>query len=199
MPSDTEISTMEIFLEVLKPVVEITEAIGSEKSVTISTIRPLLYKLLSKELVEDPSDKPLTKTLKCVMLTDLKDRYDSKEDLLNKACLLDPRCKALSFLPQTVKNNIINMVEEEALEIAMTPEPSPEADVEVQPPLVDPPVKKKKGLMSLLEDVIQSAPSDSTASDSTQKKEDIKNEISNYLCLGVKSSESPLQWWLDHG
>ena len=96
---------MEIFLEVLKPVVEITEAIGSEISVTISTIRPLLYKLLSKELVEDPSDKPLTKTLKCVMLTDLKDRYDSKEDLLNKACLLDPRCKALSFLPQTVKNN----------------------------------------------------------------------------------------------
>ena len=97
MPSDTEISTMEIFTEVLKPVVEITEAIGSAKSVTISTIRPLLYKLLSKELIDDPSGKPLTKTLKRVMLTDLKDRYDSKEDLLNKACLLDPRCKALSF------------------------------------------------------------------------------------------------------
>ena len=28
--------------------------------------------------------------------------------------------------------------------------------------------------MSLLEDVIQSVPSDSTASDSTQKKEDVK-------------------------
>ena len=91
------------------------------------------------------------------------------------------------------------MVEEEALEIAMTPQPSPEADVEVQPPLVDPPAKKKKGLMSLLEDVIQSASSDSTASDSTQKEEDIKKEISNYLCLGVKSSENLLQWWLDHG
>jgi len=98
-----------------------------------------------------------------------------------------------------VRNNIINIVEEEALEKAMIPEPSPEADVEVQPPLVDPPVKRKKGLVSWLEDVIQSAPSDSTASDSTQKKEDIKNEISNYICLGVKSSENPLQRWLDHG
>ena len=93
--------------------------------------------------------------------------------LLNKACLLDPRCKALSFSPQAVRNNINNMIEEEVLEIAMIPQPSPEADVEVQPPLVYPPAKKKKGLISLLEDVIQSSPSDSTASDSTQKKEDV--------------------------
>ena len=71
MPSDTAICTMEIFIEVLKPVVEITEAIGNEKSFIISTIRPLLYKLLSKEFIDDPSDKPLTKTLECVMLTDL--------------------------------------------------------------------------------------------------------------------------------
>ena len=50
------------------------------------------------------------------------------------------------------------MVEEEASEIAMAPQPSPEVDVKVQPPLFDPPAKKKKGLMSLLEDVIQSSP-----------------------------------------
>ena len=54
MPSDTEISAMKILIEVLKPVVEITEAIGREKSVTISPIRPLLYKLLSKELIDNP-------------------------------------------------------------------------------------------------------------------------------------------------
>ena len=92
MPTDTEISTMEILIEALKPVVEITEAIGSEKSVTILAIRPLLYKLLSQKLLENPSDKPLAKILKRAMLANLKDRYDSKEELLNKACLLDPRC-----------------------------------------------------------------------------------------------------------
>jgi len=50
------------------------------------------------------------------MLTDLKDRYDSKECLLNKACfLLDPRCKALSFLLLAVSINTVNMIEKEAL------------------------------------------------------------------------------------
>jgi len=47
IPTDTEVSTMEIFLGVFKPTVDITEAIGGEKLVTISTIKPLLHKLLS--------------------------------------------------------------------------------------------------------------------------------------------------------
>ena len=41
------------------------------------------------------------------------------------------------------------MIEKEALERVMTPQPSTDTDEEVQPPLVDPPAKKKKGLMSL--------------------------------------------------
>ena len=120
MPNDTEFSTMEIFLEVLKPIVEITEAIDGEKLVTISTIKPLLHKLLSKHLIEQPSDKTtLTKTLKNVILTDLNSRYNDTEvkNLLNKACLLDPRFKALSFLSQTEKTEIISMVEEETLKM----------------------------------------------------------------------------------
>jgi len=47
IPTDTEVSTMEIFLGVLKPIVDITEAIGGEKLVAIFTIKPLLHKLLS--------------------------------------------------------------------------------------------------------------------------------------------------------
>ena len=78
MPSDTEISTMEIFLEVLKPIVEITEAIGGEKLVTISTIKLLLHKLLSNHLIEKPTDKTLITTLKNIVLTDLSS-YRSKE------------------------------------------------------------------------------------------------------------------------
>jgi len=40
-----------MFIEVLKPVIEMRVAIGSEKSVTISKIRPLLYKLLSQKVL----------------------------------------------------------------------------------------------------------------------------------------------------
>ena len=76
------------------------------------------------------------------------------KSLLNKACLLDPCFKALSFLSQTEKTEIISMIEEETLKMAMTSN-------QVQPHVVDPPTKKlkqeKKGLMSLLEDVIKSS------------------------------------------
>ena len=140
IPSDREISTMEIFLEVFKPIVEITEAIGGEKLVIISTIKPLLHKLLSKHLTEKPSDDNFTKTLKSIIFTDLNGRYDTTEvkKLLNKACLLDPHFKALSFLPKTEKNDIISNVEEETLEMIMA---SPS---ETWPALVDPPTKKSK-------------------------------------------------------
>ena len=76
MPSNTEISTMETFLEVLQPIVEITETLGGEKLVTIPAVRPLLYKLLSIHLVETSSDSSLAKTMKKIVMSDLKDRYD---------------------------------------------------------------------------------------------------------------------------
>ena len=196
MPSDTEISAMEIFLEVLKPIIEITEAMGGEKLVTISTIKPLLHKLLSKHLIEKPTDKTLITTLKNILLTDLSSHYNTTEvkNILNKACLLDPRFKAQSFLPETERNDIISMVEEEKQQMVITSN-------EVQPPL-DPPTKKakqeKKGLMSILEDVIKSSASNTfPPSDSARKMAEIKKDMNNYLCLELECSENPLHWWHD--
>ena len=64
MPTDTEVSTMGAFVEVLKPIVDITEAIGGENLVTISTIKPLLHKLLLMHLIEKNTDTLLAKTVK---------------------------------------------------------------------------------------------------------------------------------------
>ena len=50
MPADTEISTMEAFVDVMKPIVEITEKIEGEKQVTLFAVRPLIYKLLTNYL-----------------------------------------------------------------------------------------------------------------------------------------------------
>ena len=47
MPSDTEFAAMDTYIQVMKPLVTITEAIGAQKWVTISTVRPLLHKLLN--------------------------------------------------------------------------------------------------------------------------------------------------------
>ena len=74
MPSDAEYSSMETFLQVLQPVVEITETLGGEE---LSAIRPLLHKLLSIHLIEKPSDSSLAKEIKKILMIDLKDRYDN--------------------------------------------------------------------------------------------------------------------------
>ena len=41
MPTDTEISTMEAFVDVMKPIVKIAEKIGGEKQLTISAVKLL--------------------------------------------------------------------------------------------------------------------------------------------------------------
>ena len=42
-----ELKTLEHFIKVMKPFVKITEALGAEKWVTISSLTPLLYKILN--------------------------------------------------------------------------------------------------------------------------------------------------------
>ena len=42
IPPDAEISTMNKFVEIMKPFVDMTEEIRGEKWVTISSVRPLI-------------------------------------------------------------------------------------------------------------------------------------------------------------
>ena len=59
----------------MKPLVDITEAIMSEKWITISTVQPILTKLMKLYLAFDGNDSVIVKTTKSVMLDDLKERY----------------------------------------------------------------------------------------------------------------------------
>ena len=200
-PSDGEITVMKTLMEVLQPIVQITEAIGGEKLATVSTVRPLLHKLLSLHLIESSSDSPLAKTIKKTLMADLKDRYNGVMNLINTACLLDPRFKTLAFLADNDKKKILKTVEKEALkiEIAHTSSSSTEAsDCDA------PPTKKlRKGLMSLLDDVINCKSKDGESGDSAQfsdaerRKTEVEKEMYNYLCLDT-GFVNPLIWWRDN-
>jgi len=50
MPTDTEISTLHDFVQFMKPFVQMTEAIGGEKWVTILSVRLLIHKITKKIL-----------------------------------------------------------------------------------------------------------------------------------------------------
>ena len=56
MPTDTVFTTLELFVKVMKPLVDITEAIGAEGWVTISVVRLLLHKLLEVYFKPEESD-----------------------------------------------------------------------------------------------------------------------------------------------
>ena len=156
MPSDSEITALETFMEVLQPIVQITEAIGGESLVTISAVRPLLHEFLSLQLTDSSSDSPLVKAIKKTLMADLKDHYSEMEvmSLINKACSLDPRFKSLAFLAESDKKGIINIVEKEAQELTDTISNANDHDQL-------PPTKKPKGLMSLLDDVVNCKSTDS--------------------------------------
>ncbi len=75
MPTDSEFKTLEEFISTMKPLVDITEAIGAEKWVTVSTLQPILSKLLKTHFVPIVTYSLLVKTMKRTMLEDLKYWY----------------------------------------------------------------------------------------------------------------------------
>ena len=77
MPSDAEFNTLELFVKVMKPVVDITEAIGTESWVTILVVHQLLHKLLEDHFKPEESDSitRLEKTMKTSMHTNLSHHH----------------------------------------------------------------------------------------------------------------------------
>ena len=99
MPTDAEFKTLECFVEVMKPFVDITEALGAEKWVIISSLAPLLYKILNICLKISSTDNRVVVAMKEAMYNDLSNRYHGTQHIiLNKSALLDPRFKSLPFL-----------------------------------------------------------------------------------------------------
>ena len=86
MPTDAEFKTLEYFVEVMKPFVDITEALGAEEWVTISTLTPLLYKILNIYLKVSSTDNTIVVAMKKAMYHDLSSRYHGTQHIiLNKA------------------------------------------------------------------------------------------------------------------
>ena len=205
MPSDTEFKTLELFVKVMEPLVEITESIGAQKWVTISAVRPVLYKLLEVYFRPKEGERitQLEKTMKTVMRANLADRYKgSVLKLLNKAAFLDPRFKALSFLPDDDRLDVIASIEAETVMVAQniaskdtesavsSSAESAEATEELDLPLSKrcKVSKAEKRLLSFVDDIVKSKHR------GTSPAEKAKAEIHKYVDEEPEA-ESPLVWW----
>jgi len=101
---------MESFVQGMEPLVQIDEVMETQRWVTITARGPLLHKLTTKHLNANKSDSRLVKAMKCAMLSKLQDHYmdldSSKNKFQQKVTSLDPRFKALSYLPEQAKEEI---------------------------------------------------------------------------------------------
>ena len=99
---------MEIVINVLKPLSFLTDALSSEKQVTVSAVLPVMKHVKSK-LSPVSSDCRLAKEMKQVMWSDLETRYTGHKvsDILNNSSFLDPRFKDqhLQNKEETVNNH----------------------------------------------------------------------------------------------
>ena len=187
MPSDSEFATLEAFLSVMKLLVEITEAIGGEKWITISTTRPILHKSLQSSLLSSPDDTAQIKTFKKVLLTDLQERYTGEILLfLTKATFLDPHFKGLKFLSREDRDEVISCLKED---VALVDDDVNPTESESEQPLPQR-YKGERKLMHILEGI-----GDTNDEEDLPPKEDRLNiEISRYK--GEQPTfESPIEWW----
>ena len=196
MPSDSEFDIMEKYVIVMKPLVEITEAIGAEHWITISTLRPLLHKLLHVHLVAKSADSKMESALKNTMRLDLQNRYvDDALLFLTKAAFLDPRFRMLGFLDSSEREDVISQVKEEATTLAESMVTQDESD---DVPQTSSGIQRTKGehkLMKLLGDVVQGSTEDQHLTITPFQKANL--EISRYN--GEATTElNPLCWWKEN-
>jgi len=83
----------------MKPLAQI-----DEKWVTISTVRPLLHRLLDDHLLCSDQDSRLVKAMKTAMIDNLHDRYtEAALKFLNVLTFLDPRFRLPSYVSKEEK------------------------------------------------------------------------------------------------
>ena len=193
MPSDSEFATLESYRDIMKPLVDITEAIGAEKWVTVSTIRPILHKLLNVHLKLSPGrDSQVVRAMKEAISSDLSKRYtDSTLEILAKATFLDPRFKTLQFLKPEERREIELNIELDMVEILSA------ANVSNDNIPSEPPAKRFCGehkLLELLNDVVNPTQESHETVSAPQKA---KAELSRYV--GEESTgKNPLLWWSEN-
>ena len=142
IPSETDISVLETFYMVLKPLSTLTDALSGKKQFLSHSSSPETC----SRLAHYRADRALATQMKTAISTDLQWRNNSPElgHLIDKASFLDPR-----FRDQYLENKdgTIDCVKAECLPlVSVTSAPvAPETDPDNIPPM-----KKHKGLAAVL-------------------------------------------------
>ena len=193
MPEGEEWSVIEVLVDILKPFQQATEAMGAVSYPTLSTVKPLLYKLVNRTLEVKENDTVVVKEVKRNIKRDLQERYStpSVARILNITTFLDPRYKELPFLDQLTRRRIIDEVQDELLVMEETEKDNPPEVEEVIEG--EPPTKKKKGPV---EKIIGELFESHTQQHLPLHSDKVQKELDMYKAESPPDLDSdPLAWW----
>ena len=208
VPTSQTLGVLTSINKAVKPLQEFTDALSGESYVTVSFVKPTLSLFRNSLLKPEEDDTDLTKTIKQKIMRYLTDQYSDpvKDELLDMACLMDPRFRTTYIDPDKVEHIKARVVRELlSLSDRTTPEPLPRPAVQIRqepqeegepegqaaaarPP--PPPKKKRRSLASFFEEKLNAG------LPSMSEEDRIKTELTTYLLAPViKPSDDPLVWW----
>ncbi|KAK0140110.1 Zinc finger BED domain-containing protein 1 [Merluccius polli] len=185
---DTEI--LEAIHKSLHPLTEFTDALSSEKYVSVSFVKPVLHLFSSSILKVNDDVSELTNTIRKKILTYLEEKYKDPEtqELLDMASALDPRFKLRYASEDRVEPIQARLVSEMAAS-EQGPSDGGTADRAEDTPSTS---KKKKTLGSFFKVTERASPAH-------PPHQAVASELQSYLqCADLDSEENPLDWWREH-
>ncbi|KAJ8355180.1 hypothetical protein AAFF_G00088070 [Aldrovandia affinis] len=191
----------EDILNVLKPMVTLTELLSEEDNASLSVTIPMLANLKRRHLAIAEDDSPTTKSLKAKLVEEIDHRWQINDRLFEsslyvQAAVVDPRFKLLPFLDDGKRDKAYICVSQLAdrLNAAQRPEQGQAAgernttssDEEGEPVPKKGKTDKQRDIEMLL------------CGEDEEKEDqgaDSKDEMNDYLQDHTKVDSGPLAWW----
>ncbi|XP_017320472.1 E3 SUMO-protein ligase ZBED1-like [Ictalurus punctatus] len=196
VPTWQDVDVLESIDAALSPLLEFTDALSGESYVSVSFLKPVMHLFNTSILKEAEDDTDLTRTIKTTVMGYLNEKYDDQatDDLLDMACLVDPRFK-LQYTQEEKREYIKEIAVLEMLKgeraVVVREEESREEAMGDASAAVTPAKKTKQSLASFF-----SNRSTSTNTEGLSVQQAVERELSNYLLSPDADNDSnPLDWW----
>lgn len=182
--------TAEDTVNVLKPMITLTELLSQDVNASLSATVPMLMDIKKRHLVVHGDDSKVIKVLKTTLIDEIDRRWELKEPGLEtsiyiKAAVLDPRFKKLSFFTDEQRSEAYSAVAnltESLLDRPVREESTDSEMVEEHQP------KEKDLVLAMLLSV--------SSDEEEGQLEEEGSKMKAYIQDCTKSSTGLREWWL---
>ncbi|XP_072563330.1 E3 SUMO-protein ligase ZBED1-like [Paramormyrops kingsleyae] len=194
IPTWQDVDVLESIDAALSPLLEFTDALSGESYVSVSFLKPVMHLFNTSILKESKDDTELTRTIKTTVMGYLNKKYDdpTMDDLLDMACLVDPRFKLQYTMEEKreyIKERaVLEMLKGERADVVREEESTKEAMGDACAPAK----RTKRSLASFF----ANRPTTTTNTEGLSAQQAVERELSNYLLSPDADNDSnPLDWW----